>query len=401
MTGSDPDYTSYPRVFWVSSPDLKTWSDVTWGEPYGIDPHLFKDPVSEKTYLTLMGLNNAYDRLWGISQCEVDLQTGKCIGPYQNIWNGTMPVTTSTRPEGPKLFYKDEYYYLLIAEGGTGVTHRASIARSKSPAGPWEPSPTNPLIYNGADLDLTISCTGHATMADTPDGRWFATFLARRNVDDWSVLGRETFFAPVEWEDGWPTMNGGDFVLMSQEYDYGPEQKYPLAPFEDRFDGSELDLSWYQLRSPYTENYYLKTASSKTTRRGSELASNDTGVVLVPNVYTLSDRDTPAAILHKQKSVNMTFAATLLPTEGGLGPYQSVGVSAYSSELAHQDIGVRGCANSTGLCVFVDMTIDSPGPGTPPEVCPPQGQIDVQADRKCTRRQNSRSTRPQLPRTSS
>ncbi|KAJ3532678.1 hypothetical protein NM208_g8331 [Fusarium decemcellulare] len=353
MTGSDPDYRTWPRMFWVSSEDLKTWSDVVWGEPYGIDPHLFQDPISKKSYLTIMGLNNGYDRLWGISQCEVDLDSGACVGPYQSIWNGTMPVTNSTRPEGPKLFYKDKYYYLLIAEGGTGVTHRASIARSKSPEGPWESSPTNPLIFNGADTGLTVGNTGHATFADTPDGEWFATFLARRYVSDWSVLGRETFFAPVTWKDGWPTMNNGEYVLLSQEYDHGPDVKYPPKPYEDLFEGSELRSSWYQIRSPYSKTYRLDGKGK--------------GLVLLPNVYTLSDRDTPSVILRKQLSVNMTFTATLLPIEKGLGPYQSVGVSAYSSEMAHQDVGVRGCAKSSGLCIFVDITAKSPGPGTPPQ----------------------------------
>ncbi|KAF4967822.1 hypothetical protein FZEAL_10482 [Fusarium zealandicum] len=353
MTGSDPDYRSYPRVFWVSSTDMKTWSDVVWGEPYGIDPHLFEDPISKKNYLTIMGLNNGYERLWGISQCEVDLEDGTCVGPYRSIWNGTMPVTAKTRPEGPKLFYKDKYYYLIIAEGGTGITHRASIARSKSPEGPWESSPTNPLIFNGADTDLTVSATGHATFADTPDGRWFGTFLGRRNTGKWSVLGRETFFAPVTWEDGWPTMNNGEFVLLSQSYDYGPDVEYPPKPYQDDFEEPELRSSWYQLRSPYSTTYRKK--------------SEGNGVVLLPNVYTLSDRDTPSAILRKQQSINMTFTASLLPTDKGLGPHQSVGISAYASEMAHQDIGVRGCGLSPGLCIFVDMTVNSPGPGTRPE----------------------------------
>ncbi|RSL81765.1 hypothetical protein CEP52_017130 [Fusarium oligoseptatum] len=300
-----------------------------------------------------MGLNNGFDRLWGISQCQVDLESGACVGPYRSIWNGTLPVTNKTRPEGPKLFYRDKYYYLLIAEGGTGATHRASIARSKSPEGPWDSSPTNPLIFNGADTNLVVGNTGHATFADTPDGKWFATFLARRYVDKWSVLGRETFFAPVSWKDGWPTMNNGDYVLLSQSYDYGPNATYPPKSYEDCFEDSELRASWYQLRSPYSKTYRLK--------------SKGKGVVLLPNVYTLSDRDTPSAILRKQQSVNMTFSATLLPTKKGLGPYQSVGLSAYSSELAHQDLGVRGCAHSTGLCIFVDITTNSPGPGSPPE----------------------------------
>ncbi|CAJ2513052.1 Uu.00g011710.m01.CDS01 [Anthostomella pinea] len=363
MWGSDANARSYPRMFWVSSPDLQTWSDVVWGEPYGIDPHLFRDPISNKTYLTLMSLNNGYDRLWGIGQCEVGLSSGKCTGPFRSLWNGTMPVTNSTRPEGPKLFYKDDFYYLLIAEGGTGITHRASIARSQSPEGPWEASPTNPLIFNGADTNLTISSTGHATIADTPDGRWFATLLGRRNIKTWSPLGRETFFAPVTWEDGWPTMNYGEFLLPSQEYDFAPDQQ-PLTAFEDNFEGSELGLSWYQLRSPYTVNYKL---GSTLARNQEGAGAGSGGVTLVPNVFTLSDHDTPAAILRKQISTNMTFSAALLPTSNGLGPYQSVGISAYVSAENHQDIGLRGCASVPGMCAFVDMTSDAAGPDTRPE----------------------------------
>lgn len=353
MWGSDPEHRTWPRIFWRSSPDLKTWSDVVWGEPYGIDPHLYRDPNTGKDYLTLMGLNNGYDQIWGISQCQVDLSSGKCIGPYRNVWNGTLPVAEDIRPEGPKLFYKDGYYYLLIAEGGTGATHRASIARSDSPEGPWESSPTNPLIFNGADTNLTIGATGHATFTDTPDGRWFATLLARRFVDGWS-LGRETFFVPVEWdEDGWPTINGGEYLLPSQSFDYAQDQEWPPAPLEDLFEGPELGDHWYQLRSPYTANYRIESGK---------------GLVLQPNVFTLSDRDSPAAVLRKQISYNMTFSAAILPTDKGLGPFQSVGVSVYASGESHMDFGLRGCADAAGLCLFVDETVDSPGPGTRPEV---------------------------------
>lgn len=314
-----------------------------------------------------MSLNNDYDRLWGIGQCEVDLATGKCTGPFENIWNGTLPVTNSTRPEGPKLFYKDPFYYLLIAEGGTGITHRASIARSDHPNGPWTASPTNPLIFNGIDTNLTIGATGHATMSDTPDGRWFATLLAYRYVsqDRWAI-GRETFVTPVTWDDGWPTMNDGQVLLLSQSFDLGPNQTRPATAYEDLFEGEELNNRWYQLRSPYTETYRPRAAPNNGPVSYS--TNSSAGVVLVPNAYTLSDRDTPSAILRKQTSLNMTFTATLLPIDEGLGPYQSVGVTTYVSDQNHHDIGVRGCANTTGLCVFVDSTIRSSGPGTRPVV---------------------------------
>ncbi|OLN88035.1 Non-reducing end alpha-L-arabinofuranosidase BoGH43A 1 [Colletotrichum chlorophyti] len=359
--GSDPGSRSWPRIWFISSPDLINWSELTWAEPYGIDPDIFHDEASGKTYLNLMGPNNNYDRLWGITQCEISLQTGKCVGPYRSLWNGTLPQLPSARPEGPKMFKRGEYYYLVLAEGGTSTGHRATVGRSKSPEGPWESAPNNPLIYNGANPNLTIQSTGHATFADTPDGEWYASLLARRNVEGASVLGREAFLVKVTWEDDWPTMNGGEPLLLSQSIE-GPDQELPKPRWIDEFSGPELDVSWYQLRTPYTENVRLRSAGCLDKR----VVANRSGTVFEPNVFTLGDRDTPAAVLHKQTSLNMTFSATLLSTAAGLGPRQSVGISSYLSEVNHQDIGVRGCWNSAGLCLYVDLLPTSTGPTTRP-----------------------------------
>lgn len=353
--GSNPGSRTWPRIWFSSSEDLRTWSDLIWAEPYGIDPDLFHDPITGKTYLNLMAPNNNYDRVWGISQCEINLQNGHCAGTYHSLWNGTLPHTASARPEGPKMFFREGFYYLMLAEGGTSAGHRVTIARSKSPEGPWDPAPNNPLIYNGADPKLTVQSTGHATFVDTPDGKWYASLLARRNINGASPLGREAFLTTVTWKDGWPSMNSGKPLLLSESIPGVPDRQLPPPPFVDSFAGSELELGWYQLRTPYTVNYRLEATKD-----------NSSGILFNPNVFTLSDRDVPAAVLRKQKSLNMTFSAKLLPTDGGLGPRQSVGISAYLSELTHQDIGVRGCGKSGGLCVYTDLLMSSEGPWTKP-----------------------------------
>lgn len=51
----------------------------------------------------------------------------------------------------------------------------------------------------------------------------------------------------------------------------------------------------------------------------------------------------------------MTFSAQLLPTTSGLGYGETVGISAYLSELQYQDIAVSGCVNSTGMCIFTQL----------------------------------------------
>jgi beta-xylosidase len=113
----DPVARVWPRVFFMSSKDLIHWSDPIWADPWGIDPELFHDPLTKKVYLNLMAPNNNVERLWGLSQCEVSVSSGRCVGPYVSLWNGTLPHNSTARPEGPKMFFKDSWYYLLIAEG--------------------------------------------------------------------------------------------------------------------------------------------------------------------------------------------------------------------------------------------------------------------------------------------
>ncbi|KKY14623.1 putative beta-xylosidase [Phaeomoniella chlamydospora] len=331
----DPTARVWARAYWSSSKDLIHWSDPVWAEPWGIDPSLFHDPKTGADYLVLMSPNNNVQKLWGIYGCQINLVSGNCIGDYVSLWNGTIPQNSGTRAEGPKMFYKDKYYYLLIAEGGTDVLHRATIARSTSPEGPFTPAPNNPLMYNGAYPNLTVQSTGHATFVESPSGDWYASFLARRNINGSSPLGRETFLTTVDWDDGWPILNSGKPITLSKSFGSNVTRK--TSPYSIDFDTTTaLDKSWYTLRTPY----------------GKIVEIDKSGLSLVPNVFSLNDRDVPAAILRKQHSLNMTFTATIEIPETQLTSLTSIGVSSYLSEFSHYDIGLRGCANSTGMCVY-------------------------------------------------
>lgn len=158
----DPVARVWPRVWFMSSNDLKTWSDPVWAEPWGIDPELFRDPVSNKTYLNLMAPNNNKDRLWGLSQCEVSLSSGNCVGPYVSLWNGTLPHNNTARPEGPKMYHKDGWYYLLIAEGKFCCpSHRISFVNIPQAA---QISSTDQLSQ-GASPRLVPSLAAHTTLS--------------------------------------------------------------------------------------------------------------------------------------------------------------------------------------------------------------------------------------------
>lgn len=161
----------------------------------------------------------------------------------------------------------------------------------------------------------------------------------------------------VTWSSGWPTLNGGKPILLSESFGSAADQKYPPPAFRDTFSDSKLDPSWYQLRIPYTKNYEI--GKTRYWKQPYTIGNSDpSGIRLSPNVFSLSDRDTSAAILRKQKSLNMTFSATLLPANGSLDYRQSVGISAYLSEFQHQDIGIRGCVNETGMCFYSTLMMN-------------------------------------------
>lgn len=371
----DPAAKFWPRIWWTSSRDLKTWSPLTWSEVWGIDPALFHDELSGKTYLNVMSPNNNIDRIWGLSQCEVDLVSGKCVDTFRSMWNGTLPSNSTARPEGPKMSWMNGHYYLFAAEGepnvvrllearglteavrGTDLQHRATIARSTSPQEPWDPNPSNPILYNGdpKNGNLTVQSTGHGTLVDTPSGDAYIVYLARRNIKGASPLGRESFISAVTWtSDGWPVVNDGKPVLLSDEVPGLPRprtEKYPKVK-EESFRGQQLSLEWYNLRTPYTPIYSLgKTPHSACNGKPGS------GIKLEPNVFSLSDRDVPAALLRKQKCLNMTFSAqTFTWPAHGLGWRQTLGISAYLSELAHHDIGISTCRNATETpCVYTSI----------------------------------------------
>ena len=108
--------------------------------------------------------------------------------------------------ESPKLLYKDGYYYMMSAEGGTAgpaTSHMCVVARSKSVFGPWENSPYNPIVHTYSASENWWS-KGHGTLIDDVNGNWWVVYHAYAN--GYHTLGRSTLIEPIEWtSDGWPT----------------------------------------------------------------------------------------------------------------------------------------------------------------------------------------------------
>jgi xylan 1,4-beta-xylosidase len=191
-------------VFTATDP-AGPWSDGTTIDGIdGIDPDLAWDDDGT-AYVTYSGLGTTGEDLeahHGIQQVRVDLAAGRALEPPRSLWSGTGAMF----PEAPHLHRRGDWWYLVIAEGGTERGHAVSVARSHSPQGPFEPCPANPVL-TARGTRCPIQNTGHADLVDTPDGGSALVLLGVRPLGltrAFSPLGRETFATDVAWVDDWP-----------------------------------------------------------------------------------------------------------------------------------------------------------------------------------------------------
>ena len=184
------------------------WSDPAWLDgAEGIDPSLFFDDDGRAWFAAT---RPAHDPQWH-DQTEVwlrefDPATRTLTGDEHVLWNGAL--IGAVWAEGPHLYKRGDWYYLIASEGGTEANHAVSVARSRTVTGPYEGNPANPVLtHRTLGHGHPVTNVGHADLVETPDGGWAAVLLASRGLD--SPLGRESFLVPVVWQDDWPVFAPG------------------------------------------------------------------------------------------------------------------------------------------------------------------------------------------------
>ncbi len=204
-----PDLVKYNNKYYIYFPAANTnyvvWADRIegpWSDPIdlkvgSIDPGHVTDAQGNRF---LYFSNGGYVPLSadGLS----------VTGQMQHVYDG-WPIPREWQiecfcMEGPKLMKRGEYYYLTVAQGGTAgpaTGHMVISARSKSPLGPWENSPHNPIIRTEKSTDRWCS-VGHGTVVDDVAGNWWMVLHGYENGH--YNMGRQTLLLPVEWtSDGW------------------------------------------------------------------------------------------------------------------------------------------------------------------------------------------------------
>jgi xylan 1,4-beta-xylosidase len=315
--------------FYVHTADpAGAWSDPIWLDQTGIDPSLFFDDDG-RVYLTstftppnAFADPNTTQPGWGIQQSEIDCATGRLLTAPRVIWSGT----GGAYPESPHLYKINGAYYLMIAEGGTEYGHMETIARSDSPWGPWEQCPHNPILSHRS-LYGPIKATGHADLVEAQDGSWWLVCLGVRPQPGTHLhhLGRETFLAPVVWDQaGWPHVGDAGRIALTMEGPNLPAVRWPEPGPRDDFDGPTLGLDWNFLRWPRAEAWSL------TARPGF--------LRLVGGAARLDDGSGVVFVGRRQEHAHCVAATRLDITPDADG--QEAGLAVWMNERHHYEIAV-------------------------------------------------------------
>lgn len=263
---------SYRNFYVTATNPAGPWSDPVWYDQSGIDPSLFFDDDGRVYFQSNRGLTFKMER--AIYQSELDIQTGRRLTEPKMLWRGS----GGSYVEGPHIYKRDGWYYLLTAEGGTSYGHMVAIARSRDIWGEYESCPHNPILSNRHAYEA-IHGTGHADLVEAADGSWWMVHLAfRKTVGDIHTLGRETCLTPVTWRDGWPVVNGSGTVAETVAAETLPARPWPAAAPRDDFSEDKLGLPWVHLRNPNDADYSLTERKGFLRLRGAaaglgELAS--------------------------------------------------------------------------------------------------------------------------------
>ncbi len=314
---------------WTDDP-YSEWSEPIWIEREGIDPSLFFDDDG-KVYFT-------WTQDSAIYQAEINIENGELLTADRLIWSGT----GGRYPEAPHLYKINDMYYLMIAEGGTEYGHMVTIARSDNPGGTFNSCPHNPILTHRNIGTDPIQGTGHADLIQAHDGSWWMVFLAFR-TEKWSNyhhLGRETFLAPVKWDDeGWLSVYNDGTVDLTMEADCLPLHHQEQDAARDGFDAAELKLYWNFLRNPDDDDWSLSERPGFLRLKGSAI--------------TLDDTDSPAFVGRRQQHFVCRVATSLdfSPRVAG----EEAGLTVLMNEQHHYEIGIKYSDN--GRIVFVRKRI--------------------------------------------
>lgn len=316
--------TVYRRQIVVSSDKPEgPYSEPAYIEEDGIDPSIFHE--DGRHYMLL----NRGARIFELSSdCKKQISEARLLyyGDHKRA------------PEGPHLLKKDGYYYLFLAEGGTGPGHRITVARSRELMGNYEPCPYNPIMRQ-MDEKAGIQRCGHGKPVCTQNGEWYMVYLCGRMIGEgYSILGRETALDPITWTaDGWPIVNHLDGPSVLQKRPDLPRWEPDMAGETDtgllETDNKDINTGIFAKGVP------ADFVTPRPPENGAVTFKNGS-LILRGSRFPLASVDARNILVRRQTSFCFSAEAYLKVPE--LFEGQECGITCYYDE-------------NTWVCFFVSM----------------------------------------------
>lgn len=325
--------------FIVSTKDIwqGRWSDPVTFEFNGFDTSIFIDD-DERVYVQgawATGQKEQPHTL--IYQLELELETGKILSPGRYIWGGHSNYDT----EGPHVYKRDGWYYMIAAEGGTFEHHMLTICRSRDIWGPYETYESNPIL-TADGVQSAIQGLGHGELFQDSGGEWWVVALGFRSLDGVWPLGREPFLSKVDWpEGGWPLIEQPKLLFEAQKV-----RETALLPHIE----------------PVSELVYLRGCDTNNYRLSHVDGSGEN--YLRPSRYTLNSlKGSPTFIGRRQRELSSTASVTLdLKKSAPSGQHVAAGLAVYLDPVRYVSLAFDF---ATSMVTFKTLL---PAPETSKEV---------------------------------
>jgi len=249
---------------------------------------------------------------------EVELKSGARLSDEKVLWKGTGGIYI----EGPHIYRKDGWWYLMVSEGGCFPDHMITAARSKELFGPCEPAKSNPILPP-ASKDAYIAHTGHGDLICDTQGQWWSICLGVRKYKGRYNMGRETFLTPVDWPKGkFPTIS--------------PVELDPPALLQRARSGRDTSRH-INIAKPGVDLCYIRNVDLSKH----EISDNGDTITLTPDTGFLSDVYKPTSFVGKRQRYHDGLASVeMLTTPANTSG--KAGLAVYKDEQRY-------------LCVYLDF----------------------------------------------
>ncbi len=237
----------------------------------------------------------------------------KAISEDHFVFDGNDPSHPAVTIEGPKVYKRDGFYYILAPAGGVREGYQVAL-RSKDIHGPYE---IKTVMGQGSTV---INGPHQGGLVDTPDGKEY--FL---HFQDRGLYGRICHLQPVYWNGGWPVIginpdiNGvGEPAFELDKPVITSEEPVYLEGSDDFKDGKP-NLSWQWMGDHDDSFYGSVTDETGAERDGLRLFCQNPSHDDMPVLWRSSNVLT-------QKLIYPSFRAEALMDASGLLPGERAGI---------------------------------------------------------------------------